>query len=75
MGLIVEPRSECAQKPHEELVRVSRQSNAARPRLPVRPPASSPCFFLSERLACRPGLSGPLIGWAPLVTEMVGRSS
>lgn len=75
MGLIAEPSSESAQKPREELVRVSRQSNAARPRLPVRPPAPSPRFFLSERLARRPGLSGPLIGWAPLVTETVGRSS
>lgn len=31
--------------------------------------------FLSQCPARRPGLSGPLIGWAPLVTERVGLSS
>lgn len=62
MGRRAEPSGESAQEPCEELVRVSRQSNAALPRLPVRPPATlPPRFFLSECLACRPGLSGPLL--------------
>ena len=71
MGRRAEPsREESEEKPRGGLVRASCQSNIARPRLPA-PSRRSP----SQCLARRPGLSGPLIGWAPLVTERVGRSS
>lgn len=71
VGRRVEPsREESEEKPCGGLVPTSCQSNLARPRLPA-PSRSSP----SHCLARRPGLSGPLIGWAPLVTEGVGRSS
>ena len=71
VGRRVEPsREESEEKPCRGLVPESCQSSVARPRHPA-PSRRSP----SHCLARRPGLSGPLMGWAPLVTEGVGRSS